>query len=421
VSAEFVGCDGTLVEGARAVAPCTAVAVSPGGVEERCWWPPSERWSAIPEPDAQAAAEAALAAAVARRVSSEPSAYLGLTAGLDSPVVAIAMLEAGIEFRAFTWGNPEWDDARGAVDVAEALGVEHRIQRSRWRSDEEVLARAAAATRWNEGSRVEFAEPTVPEDMSAFVTGSGGEAGRTFYYREQAAALPEADSEHALAVLRRQLAFRLPGADPEARASLERAVGDWIGAARAAGLEGWRCLDHVYVEQRLRRWGRHMLVCGPAPMVPPLAATAVTRAVVSLPLEARRSDQFHRTFLATRRPDLLPARPAPPRSSPLRRAASRARAVFQPAAAAPADGGPPPLPGKWEWDDRPSLRAWVLDDVLRSPLLAEGLGEGWLEAMRARFAARDGWAEEVAQWAAGPVALAAALAELEALGRADGA
>jgi hypothetical protein len=413
VAAELAGGGRSLIQGARPVPPCTAIQIGPDHLDERWWWSGPERWRPVPEDEAQAEAERALVSGLERRLAGEPAPYLGLTAGLDSRVVAVAMREAGIDFGSFTWGEPEWDDATGAAAVAAAVQAEHHVQPARWLSDGEALTRVHATVRWSEGGRVEFAEATLPEDLSVLVTGGGGEAGRAFYYREESAARPEAGAEEAARVLAARLAFRLPGAEPEAHAALERAVEGWVAAAEADGVAGWRTLDHVYTEQRLRRWGRHMLVQSRGGLVPALGGTRVTRAVTSLPLAARRSDGFHRAFLDARRPDLTPEAPVGPRRSPLRRVAGRARRAVRGPAPLPADGGPPQLPGKWEWDDRPSMRDWVADEVLSSPLLAEGLGDGWLHAMRARFVERDGWAEEVAQWAAGPVALATALAELE--------
>ena len=50
--------------------------------------------------------------------------------------------------------------------------------------------------------------------------------------------------------------------------------------------------------------------------------------------------------------------------------------------------------------------------MLGSPLLTEPLGERWARRTRERFLAGDGQAEAMALSAAGPVALAEALVEL---------
>jgi hypothetical protein len=137
-----------------------------------------------------------------------------------------------------------------------------------------------------------------------------------------------------------------------------------------------------------------------APMIPAFATPEVARALASLPLADRMGDGFHRAFLASRAPELLPAAPdAEPRRNRLRLLPGRLRSR------------PSSFLGA-RWDEHPAFRDWIADGVLGSPLLTEPLGERWAARTRERFLAGDGHAEVLALAAGGPVALAAALEEL---------
>ena len=70
----------------------------------------------------------------------------------------------------------------------------------------------------------------------------------------------------------------------------------------------------------------------------------------------------------------------------------------------------------WEWERHRVLHSWIADTALTSPLLADALGAEWLADLRRRFLAGERDAEELARWAAGPVALAEALRELRGTG-----
>ncbi|MEA2422656.1 MAG: hypothetical protein QOF55_1755, partial [Thermoleophilaceae bacterium] len=201
---------------------------------------------------------------------------------------------------------------------------------------------------------------------------------------------------------------RLAGADPEAARAFERAALGWVEEAEQLGARGWRALDVVYSEQRVRRWGRHMLMRPGAPIVAPLAAPPVQRALAWLPLAERVSSGFHRRFLAERLPAIAVAEPQPlsrRRVPPALRRAVRAARGLRSAPSVPE-------PSMWEWGRHRVLHSWIADEVLTSPLLAEGLGGTWTAGLRERFLAGERDAEELARWAAGPVALAHALREL---------
>jgi hypothetical protein len=231
--------------------------------------------------------------------------------------------------------------------------------------------------------------------MRAFVTGAGGESGRCFYYADRALREPPGDLAR---VVSEPLAERIAGARPEAIEGLHARVADWVADAEGTGVEGWRVVDVVYAEQRVRRWLRGMLPRLPAPMVGAFTAPEVQRGLVSLPIEERARNGFHERFVADRMPDLLPR--APERLGggrrPLARVARRLRRGSL-------DG---------EWASRPEYRDWIADGVLGSSLAVDGLGERWCSRTRSRFYSGDAFAMERALWLGGPVALSEALREL---------
>jgi hypothetical protein len=399
LAAEFAGGDRSLVEGARPLGGAVRIEVADGGARLTEFWPPAERWARVPEDEAAAHAERSLLETLDRRARAFGAPHASLTAGVDSRVVMAALRELGVPARGFTWGEAAWEDVRGGAEAATALGLPHDVVPVEWLDDAEAMREMDRQVRWTEGAAsVGFARLGWPESMACFVTGAGGELGRAFYYRDEAPATEEADPERLVRVLHRLLAPRLAGARREATEALEASLRGWVDAGRRAGGEGWRTLDVVYGEQRVRRWLRGMLPRLEAPMIPAFATPEVARALASLPLADRLTDGFHRGFLERRAPELVPAEAAHPRRGRLRVARlRRAR-------------GDSFLGDRW--DDHPGFREWVADGVLGSALLAETLGERWAARTRERFLGGDGRAEVVALAMGGVVGLDDALGEL---------
>jgi hypothetical protein len=398
LAAEFVGGARSLVEGARPLPSGVRVAIDDAGARVEEPPPLARRWAPVPEEEAAAHAERALMESLERRVPG--GAYASLTAGLDSRVVAVALRELGLEARGFTWGEPDWDDVRGGAELAAALGMEHERVPIEWLPGDEAFDELHRQVRWNEGAiQVGFARLGWPAGMPGFVTGAGGEMGRAFYYRGGRPRGEEASQRELVAELARLLGPRLAGARPEALEALGRSLGDWVDEAAAAGLPGWRTLDVVYAEQRVRRWLRGMLPRLRAPMIPAFATPEIARALASMPLAERLADGFHRGFLERHAPELVPPVAAAPRRSRLRLPGRLRR--------------PQASPLRARWDDHPGFRDWIAHGVLDSPLVTEPLGVRWAIRTRERFLAGDAHAESMALAAGGPVALAEALAELE--------
>lgn len=379
----------TLLEGVTALSTATRVTVSADRVLTRSNWPPTERWAQVPEHEAYDHAEAALLESLGSRVRG--SASLGLTAGADSRVVAVALQELGADFTTHTWGGERSADVAGAEWLARELGLSHRRLPHLWHDDDGALAFLDRAARRKDGvTGGGFIEETWPPELAVpcVVTGLGGETGRAFHYGSITGADPAPDAR----ALSRVLSFEAPlaGAEPEAIARLRERVAAWIADAEDLGYRGWRCLDVLYTEQRVRRWGRATLPQAAPALLPALLTPELSRALVSLPLADRLRDGFDRRFVGERRPELAPPepsrdpqrRPLRTRSRPVASLASLARPITRRLrGAAPAS--------RWyaagAWETRPKLRSFVAEEVLCSPLVIDGLGDDWARSTRAAF------------------------------------
>jgi hypothetical protein len=138
-------------------------------------------------------------------------------------------------------------------------------------------------------------------------------------------------------------------------------------------------------------------------VVPAFIPVEVARALSSLPLDERLSSGFHHSFLSSR--GVATADPAPSRKRPFAR---RALGRLRRGSGRPA--GDPLLVALW--GDRPQLRAWLADEVLAQPALADAMGQAWIDATRQGFLNGQRRAAEKTQLAAGVFALEAELAGL---------
>lgn len=391
--------DGTMVAGVRAVPAATRIVVTDGGIERTSWWPRAKRWALPAEEEAHAAAARAVEAHVAAR-GAEGVPYLGLTAGLDSRVVALAMRRAGTPFTGFTWGAPGDADVEGGRAVADALGVEHRLVEPVWLDDEEALARSVAEARRSDGAApFGFAAPSdaLPGGIASF-TGMGGELGRAFHYAYLARSRREPTIAQVRRVWRPERGLP-PGVPREGvAAAADAAVRE---AAALDGVAGWRILDVVYADLRMRLWGRARIRATAGTFVPVFLHPDVAAALVGLPLEDRLTDGFHRRYLREHGAALahLPLPPVRGQRggvpAPVRRAAQAVRSLRR----------PPATVTTTSLADRPATSEH-LRAVLASPLVLEGIGEQSAARLAADLAAGAAAAVTAALALAAPVALA---------------
>lgn len=379
---EFVLGDESMVEGVAPVAAPVA-------------WPELQS-----EVEAPAAALEALLETLAARLQGSAAPALGLTAGLDSRVVAAALRRLELPVRTFTWSHHE-QDAAGAAAVAGRLGLPHLRCPPEWLGDAEGLAQLQADVRWSEGQArlTPFGRVTWPPSMTCFVTGGGGETGRAFYYRLVAANRREPDTAQLVRVM--SVRERFPHASREAVADLERRLAAELDQLPYAG---WRRLDAFYAQRRVARWGRAMLGRAAAPTVAAFATPAVAAALIAMSERDRTTDGFHRHALRVLAGEELPAAGAQRRGvpRPLRRLAAGARRDRAPDARWAYAGELPARPRYTQW----------LDDALAEPALAGVLGPQWAQALRAGVAAGHDAPLMQALLATAPVALEEALREL---------
>lgn len=403
----------THVAGVTAVEPGVRIDLTPGAPARRtAYWPRSERWAPLPEAGADAAAREALLTTVGVRLEREPAPWLALTAGRDSPVLAAACSRLGLAIPTFTFGDPEWPDVAGARAIAAQMGLEHRHHPLGSLPESDVPAESDRDARWFDGLAGvgETGPPSLPEEMSAMVTGAGAEVGRAYFYQSVARSRPRPGTEHLVAALNPR--GRLPGAPPAAGDAAVGALRAWL--AEPGLPTGWRALDALYVEHRVGRWGTARVPrTHPGAVLAPFSAPALARALSALGLDDRLAVGFHRRFVAEVAPGvaLAPMRtqrrgvPAPARRVA---AALRTRARDAPGAGAAvsragASSGFEPWPWAGRWHARPALRAWVADDLLSDPCLPEWLGVEWAAALRAGFIADDARHAERALLVAGLV------------------
>lgn len=360
-------------------------------------------WALVAEQEAYAVAVDELHATLERWSAAAGSVALGLTAGRDSRVVAVALHALGIDARTYTWGAPASEDCREAARIARELGLAHELVDPPLLADAEVVATAERAVRWTEGAApLGFIAGQSRLDADVNLTGAGGELGRAFHYAYLARNFRHPSLTQLAGVWRPQARLD-PRVAPEARDAVATAARHALEQAAATGVSGWRTLDVVYAQQRMRRWGRSGIAptsgaaYGPVFLEPQLAA-----ALVSLPLEDRLTDGFHRRYLGERAPALVP--PPPPRQRAgvppvLRRAIARVRRDRR----AP-EPGTSTLLGAY-----PQTHEY-LAGVARHGLVRDGLGEDWAGDLHAGVRACDARAIDAALTLAGPVTLADALA-----------
>lgn len=293
----FVGDDRTLLTNVRTVPDASVIDIERSRVTHRCYWPAEERWTPVPEIDARARCADLLLERLPTRVNGA-APVLGLTAGLDSRVMALALRKVGVDFRTMTAGDPAWREVQEASKVAAAIEVPHAPIPIAWHTDDEALATMTELVRWSDGTVV----PALARDSLAdaeampLITGGAGEVGRAFYYATHGSRQSSPTTREVLS--RMDPSGAIPDARLSARRSVITAVRRGIHTAELLGFEDWRALDVFYAEQRLRKWGRSTLPKTSGTVTIGFGDPPLLAALVSLPLADRLADGFHRDFLA---------------------------------------------------------------------------------------------------------------------------
>jgi hypothetical protein len=366
--------DAHVVDDVVALEADTCLEVTSSGVRDRS--PTAPRLELVPEDAAYTHAVHSLHAALdagARR----GRIALGLTAGRDSRVVAAALRAGGLEAQTYTWGAGDAPDAAGATAVATSLGLDHRTISPRMLADDEVVAVARAAVTWTEGTApIGVVDGHRELGVDVNVTGAGGELGRAFHYAYVAQNRRQPTTRHLEALWQPHVTLD-DTIDPAAREHVRDAARTALGRAAQTDVTGWRLLDVVYAQQRMRRWGRSGIApTSDAAYLPAFLEPEVARSLISLPLRDRLTDGFHRRYLSEHAPEI--ALPAPRRQrawvpAAARRVASsvRRRRVSPP---------PPADIGHFA-THYPATLSYLRDTVLRHPLVARGLGDNYAERL----------------------------------------
>lgn len=385
VSFDYVlGADGGLQDVA-ALPEATAADVDVDGVRLRSWWPLAQRWAAGPTTSAQQVA-VAIEDAV-RGLGDVPGARLGLTAGRDSAVVGGALVRAGTPVPCFTLGM-DGAEVAGARETATRLGLDYEtvpvtnaVPSAQWSDIERVAP-------WIEGldtpRPVAAGELMWPAAGVQWVTGHGGEVGRSFYWRHPDESLAEVIS---------RLCARAGPLLPAAREGLRERLRDRLheaGRLRSAVPDR---LDVFYATERMHKWiNRSWPFVQVSGMTVPMLEPPVVRLLADLPLAGRADGSSFAeivALLAPGTPSPLRPQPAPraPRRGPLRRRAEALRAkVLRPAVEKAAPDQPVGAGAGEPTGDGPAL----LQLLAAEPAVAEAcrdlMGETWWQMTTARIA-----------------------------------
>ncbi len=127
LSHQYLLPDQSIFKGIKVLEPGSWIRYSQGEVHNGRWWEWQPETFGTP-PTVQQLSDTVEAAVQERCIADQPVASL-LSAGLDSALVAAMASKYGVN-TAYTVqfvGNPGWDESEGAREVAEHIGLDHRI------------------------------------------------------------------------------------------------------------------------------------------------------------------------------------------------------------------------------------------------------------------------------------------------------
>jgi hypothetical protein len=395
------------------------VEIDARGARTRSYSPASERFEQVPEAEASAHAERAFLVGLEEATRDAVAPVLGATAGLDSLTVAAGLAELGAGFKLFTFNPWTWEhDVSGAQRVAKRLGLEHSEGRiAFWRDEEGGLERLRAEALWRDGcAEAHYGEIVWPHPLDPWIVGIGAETARAYYWRWSGARRERASRSIVAGLLRLRFEQGLAGGEADRLRGLRRRWAAWCREGFELGYGGFRTLDFVYANQRVRHWARSQMPRNGAGYVPAFAGADVTRAMIGLPFPDRLRDGWERRFVTERLPDLEPPAPdlAPP--GPYRRVLSGSVTLAARHARRRMRAGRSARPDM-AWDEAAFWRErgaaayveWLADEVLAAPLVEDAVGARFARLQRARLRGGDPRGFAFARLVGSPVAAQQAL------------
>ncbi|MFV2175164.1 asparagine synthase-related protein [Actinomadura sp. LOL_016] len=223
---------------------------------------------------------------------------LALSGGRDSRFMAAVLTAAGVPLSATTHGFADDPDVVLAREIAGRLGIEHRVDLTATAAAGDApdavgvghpLLRAYDVIRRCEGmtSAYERVNGWAPYRVVPKTSGSGGETLRGGHLYDQKDLTPEGIRGRVRTIFKSAEAF----CTPDANAAAEEHLRVWT--ARAAGDDGPRVLDLLYLFYRSGRWivGAHTATLTNSPYYHPFFDNRVVRETLALPPEWRASEE----------------------------------------------------------------------------------------------------------------------------------
>lgn len=316
VTLDYVLGDDELLAGVRTVAEATVIDITDQRHHEASYWVPEERFSPGPATDAADLHRELLHEL--RRLVGVQQLWLALTAGRDSRLVAACLHELEADVCTFTMGAGT-PDAEGAEAVARHFGWPHlAVAGEAWQPE---WRRGVAASAWTEGLVVVRdllgAPPSWPFPSGAVtVWGSGGETGRAFYW----AHLPPSEPPTTMFV-RPPALLAADAADQWSR----RAKAAVDSALQLVDGDPCRALDVVYARGRMRKWlARGRPIPGVIGTFSAYTSPRMTRVLLGLPTESRRTGHDFDLALAARSLPQTPRQVPPSRAQRMQQRVQRA-------------------------------------------------------------------------------------------------
>lgn len=219
--------------------------------------------------------------------ASDDRVALGLSAGRDSGLLALAAHRGGVSLPTFSMSPAGIldADASGALLRAQILGWPHEVASAVDDEDGTPWSRLQLASRWTEGSdhpRHSLGHLDWPRSGVTWLTGTGAEIGRAFYWGNAAW-----DVDPVARIMAIPLSSMAKRAKKEMRSRVGDVISDLSGADAGQGIS---ILDDFYATQRMRKWvGRQPLLEQIDSIWPAFLHQDVVEVLISLPVEDKRT------------------------------------------------------------------------------------------------------------------------------------